>query len=286
MPARGFALVQQWPARYAAEMAERIGIIGFGEAARAFVAGGLPAIAAYDRDPARRDGIARHACSADMLRLADVVLCLVSADQALAAAHDAALHMAPGALYLDMNSVAPATKRAAALVVAAAGGRYADVAIMAPVLPARLAVPLLVCGSHADAAAAALRQGGFSSVRALPGSIGQASAVKMIRSIMIKGTEALTAEMLRAAAAAGVTDAVLESLGSDWPARADYNLDRMLVHGGRRAAEMREVAATLDALGIDPVMTGGTIRVQASIGSIGAAGKSPAGLAAKLALLA
>ena len=48
-----------------------------------------------------------------------------------------------------------------------------------------------------------------------------------------------------------MTDEVAASLdaswpGADWAAKADYNLDRMLVHGLRRAAEMEEVAKTLD----------------------------------------
>ncbi len=77
----------------------------------------------------------------------------------------------------------------------------------------------------------------------------------MVRSVMVKGIEALTAEMILAADAAGVTEGVLASLGGDWAAKADYNLDRMLAHGTRRAAEMEEVAQTLQELGIDPLMT-------------------------------
>jgi 3-hydroxyisobutyrate dehydrogenase-like beta-hydroxyacid dehydrogenase len=167
-----------------------------------------------------------------------------------------------GALYFDMNSVAPDTKRAAALAVEAAGGRYVDVAVMAPVEPARLAVPLLVSGPHADDGAAALSEFGFSNVRVLPGDIGRASSVKMIRSVMVKGIEALTAEMMLAGEAAGVSGDVLASLGGDWSSKAAYNIERMTTHGLRRAAEMEEVAKTLVALGIDPVMTRGTVQRQ------------------------
>src|SRR3546814_8202952 len=80
--------------------------------------------------------------------------------------------------------------------------------------------------------------------------IGDASAVKMIRSVIVKGIEALTAEAMIAAERAGVTKTVLASLGGEWPAQADYNLERMLVHGLRRAAELDEVAITLDDLEI------------------------------------
>jgi 3-hydroxyisobutyrate dehydrogenase-like beta-hydroxyacid dehydrogenase len=85
--------------------------------------------------------------------------------------------------------------------------------------------------------------------------IGDASAIKMMRSVMIKGLEALTAESMLAARRAGVEESVLASLqasdpGIDWTRRSSYNLERMMLHGARRAAEMREVAKTLSDYGI------------------------------------
>jgi 3-hydroxyisobutyrate dehydrogenase-like beta-hydroxyacid dehydrogenase len=236
-----------------------VSLIGYGEAARAFTKGGLAALTAYDIDPARRDGVAKHAEASAALAGATVVLSLVTADQALTAAQTYANLLAPDALYCDMNSVAPETKRAAAEAIHASGGRYVDVAIMAPVYPKQMDVPLLVSGPHAEDGAAALRAAGFDFVRIVGDSVGKASAIKMIRSVMIKGIEALTAEMMLAARAGHVEDEVLASLGDGWADRADYNLERMTTHGLRRAAEMEESAKTLAALGIDPVMTRGTI---------------------------
>jgi 3-hydroxyisobutyrate dehydrogenase-like beta-hydroxyacid dehydrogenase len=254
-------------------MDEAVAFLGFGEAAQAFAGatGWRGPVRAYDRltdAAATRDGkyadyrrckVVGVKTSADALSGAPVVISLVTADQALACARDAAAHITPGSLYCDMNSVAPATKAAAAGYIAAAGAHYVDVAVMAPVHPLRLAVPLLLSGAHAQQAAAMLADRGFSAARIMPGDIGRASSVKMIRSVMIKGIEALTAEMIQAADAAGVRDEVLASLGSDWNARADYNLDRMRVHGLRRAAEMEEVAQTLEDLKVPPLMTRGTI---------------------------
>lgn len=235
-------------------------VIGFGEAAQAFAQAGWRAFDVVDRR-ADCERLAVSACksNADAVRGADVILSLVTADQALNAAHDAAQHIGNGALYLDMNSVAPETKRTAADAIASAGGRYADVALMAPVRPAQRAVPMLVCGPHADAAATALAWLGFTGIRVVEGDIGTASSIKMIRSVMIKGIEALTAEMMLAGDAAGVTGEVLASLGGGWADRAAYNVERMTTHGLRRAAEMEEVAKTLSALGVDPVMTRGTV---------------------------
>ncbi len=243
-------------------MVAKVVLIGFGEAGRGFVAGGLRAAAAYDIDPAKRDGLAADADLVSVLEGAGAVLSLVTADQAPVAAAGAAPHLAIDALYFDMNSVAPDTKRAAALAIEAGGGRYVDVAVMAPVEPARLAVPLLVSGPHAAAGAELLYALGFSNIRTLPGDVGRASSVKMIRSVMVKGIEALTAEMMLAGDAAGVTGDVLASLGSDWSSKAAYNIERMTTHGARRAEEMEEVAKTLIALGVDPVMTRGAVKRQ------------------------
>lgn len=106
---------------------------------------------------------------------------------------------------------------------------------------------------------------------------------------MVKGLEALTAECVLAAEAAGVRAEVLASLdaswpGADWAVKADYNLDRMMVHGLRRAAEMDEVVRTLDALGTGAAMSIGTVACQRAIGRLGVA--PPDGLDAKLRALA
>lgn len=128
---------------------------------------------------------------------------------------------------------------------------------------------------------------GFSNIRVEGKEVGRASSIKMIRSIMIKGLEALTAECVLAASRAGVLDEVLASLDASdrpkpWHERADYNFDRMLVHGVRRAAEMEEVARTIEDLGFEPAMTRGTIARQRGIGNLGI-GRPEEGLPAKLA---
>ncbi|MFD1787928.1 DUF1932 domain-containing protein [Sphingomonas floccifaciens] len=278
-------------------MGRQVAFIGFGEAGQAFA---QPGARAYDRktddDAARAAKLHDYRTTAvtgcdtpaDALAEAQAVFSLVTADQALPAAHAYAPLLAPGALWLDMNSVAPGTKRAAADAIEAASGRYVDVAVMAPVLPARLSVPLLVAGPHAEDAAEALRDHGFTNVSVAGPRVGDASAIKMIRSVMVKGLEALSAECALAAHRAGVAHAVLASLDASWKPqgwgdRVDYNLDRMMAHGLRRAAEMEEVAKTLEELGVEPAMTHGTVRRQRSLGSLGLT--PPDGLAAKLLAL-
>lgn len=271
--------------------------IGFGEAGAALaVAGARGFDRLTDRAESRaakqgdfaRGGVVACDDAAGAIVGAVAVLSLVTADQSLPAAETGAASIGRGALWLDMNSVAPATKAAAARVIDAAGGRYVDVAVMAPVYPVGKSVPLLLAGAAADDAAVLLMLLGFGDVRVVAGPVGAASSIKMIRSVMVKGIEALTAECFLAAAAAGVTDAVAASLaaswpGTDWVARADYNLDRMMLHGVRRAAEMDEVTRTLDGLGTGSTMSRATAARQHAIGSLGLA--PVATLAAKVAAI-
>lgn len=278
-------------------MIEDMTFIGFGEAGRAFA---VPAARTYDRKllaPDTRADMATAAGAAGVIACgtpagalagARVVLSLVTADQAVIAARDYAPLLTPGAMWLDMNSVSPASKQRAAELIAAAGGRYVDVAVMAPVLPQRRAVPMLVSGPDAGEAATALAAMGFTRVAIAGERIGQASAIKMIRSVMVKGLEALSAECALAATRAGVRDQVIASLDASWTEqgwaeRFDYNLERMMQHGERRAAELEEVATTLADLGIDPAMTSAAARLHKALGGRGLT--PPEGLAAKLAAI-
>ena len=250
-----------------------VALIGFGEAGWAFASAGSwdGHARGWDILPQRRALMAEaEVTAADnpaaALAGAAIVLSLVTADSALPAARAYAPLLPAGAIWCDMNSVAPETKREAALVVEAAGGRYVDVAVMAPV-DQRLAVPLLLAGPEAAAAEALLAALGFSNLRVVGKEIGRASAIKMIRSVMVKGIEALTFECAQAASHAGVFDEVMASLDAserdwNWARRVAYNRERMETHGLRRAAEMEEVCKTLADLGVDPVMSRGTVVLQ------------------------
>ncbi|MFC7703652.1 DUF1932 domain-containing protein [Plastorhodobacter daqingensis] len=266
----------------------RLGLIGFGEAAEAFATGWGRELTAHARaydekcdnpetetlplERMRRSGVAPAATRAEALAGAEAVFCLVTADQAVRAAEQAAPCLAPGAFWFDGNSCSPGAKRKAAQLVEAAGGRYVDVAIMAPVHPRLHRTPLLIAGPHVGKAGALLERLGMVA-KPVGETVGEASAIKMIRSVMIKGMEALTAECLLAARRAGIEERVLQSLqasnpGIDWPNQAAYNLERMMVHGKRRAAEMREVAVTLTELGLPNGVASATADWQQRIGDL------------------
>jgi len=265
-----------------------VAFIGFGEAATAFLSGwgeARPAdVRAYDiktdnalmrqqlLDRYAAHGVAGMAQAEAALAGAEVVFSVVTADQALAAAEASAPSLDPGALWLDCNSCSPGTKRRAAEIVEAAGGRYVDVAVMSPVYPKRHHVPLLVSGPHSKAAEALLRTLDMKP-RIAGVEIGRASSIKMLRSVMIKGMEALAAECFLSARRAGVEEEVIGSLeASDpdirWREKGSYNLERMMVHGARRAAEMEEVARTVAELGLGGGMSAATAQWQALIAGL------------------
>lgn len=270
----------------------RLAFMGFGEAAQAFVSGWAlerpERVAAFDiktDDPALRTmmqarygahGVSGKLDVAEALGAAEMVFSLVTADQALAAARSAERRLPPGALWLDCNSCAPGTKRRAAAIIEGSGGHYVDVAVMAPVHPNRHRAPLLLAGAEAERAAEALEALGMLP-RVVGPTVGDASSIKMIRSVMIKGIEAVTAECFLAARRAGVEAEVIASLEAsdpalEWPKRGAYNLERMMVHGARRAAEMREVALTVAELGLPGRMSAAAAEWQDDVAAPGLEG--------------
>ena len=266
-----------------------ISFIGFGEAAQAFVRGFqqediAPSLCAYDikTDGAEADNKRSDyaACAVTGERQisaacakAGIIFSLVTAQNAEGAAAKAAESDLNNALFLDCNSCAPETKRRSAQKITDAGGRYVDVAIMTPVHPKLHKSPCLLAGPHAQDASEAMQALGMQTQIAGE-AIGDASTKKMIRSVMIKGLEALTIECFLAARAAGIEDDILASLegsfpGFDWKARAPYMFERVATHGIRRASEMEEVVQTLNDLGIAPHVTQGTVKRQREVGALG-----------------
>jgi len=261
----------------------RLCFIGFGEAGQAFAGGllaaGIAEIAAYDVagseervfGPAQRLGVRLAGNLETALAGADFVFSAVTAADSLDCARQVAPQLLPGQVFVDVNSVSPGRKREAAAAFASPGA-YLDLAIMAPVHPKRHATPCLVAGEAAERFMQVF--GDFGMALGLAGpQIGQATIIKMVRSVMVKGLEALSYECFMAARTAGIDPVILDSLGRsypgfDWQKQVPYNVSRMLQHGVRRAAEMREVALTLRELGIDPAVTEGVVVQQERLGRL------------------
>ena len=266
----------------------RLAFIGFGEAGQAIAAGlregGLADVAAWDilfpqeagaglRAAGEAIGARLAKSAADAVGNSDIIVAAVTASSSLDAAKSVAPHIKGNPYYLDINSVSPGRKQETARLLEGTA-RYVDVAILAPIHPKRHQTPLLLAGPHAQAVMPLLvdeleMRGAIASDQ-----VGAAAALKMIRSVMIKGIEALTAECFLAAERAGIVEEVAASLknnypGLDWPKVIEYNLERMASHGIRRADEMEESAATLRELGLEPLMTVGTVTRQREMGELG-----------------
>jgi len=253
----------------------RIALIGFGEVGQTLatdlMAAGV-AVSAFDILFAQKDSVPsralekiplrKAASAADAANGVELVISAVTAASDLVAARSVAPIIPPGAFYLDLNSVSPGMKQSGAEAIESAGGRYVEAAVMTPIAPKRIASPMLLGGPHAAefldrAEPLGFRAEVFSQI------IGQASAVKMCRSVIIKGTEALLTEAMLAARHYGVEKTVLDSLSDllpvgDWQKLARYFISRSLEHGVRRAEEMREAAATLAEAGVEPLMARAT----------------------------
>lgn len=248
-----------------------IAFIGFGEAARAFhdsLKAHEPSLvfSTYDilfdsegpegacANAARERGVRSAATPGEAVADADWIFSAVTADQSVIAARSVVDYLRPGQAFLDINSVAPDRKRETEALLAPSGAVYVDMAVMAPVHPRGHRTPVLIAGQTAGVVD---MLGRLEFDFDIAGEeAGAATAIKMVRSLFVKGLEAITVETMLAASASGCLDRVLASLsgsypGLKWPDIAEYNAERMLKHGKRRAAEMRESGATLDALGLD-----------------------------------
>jgi 3-hydroxyisobutyrate dehydrogenase-like beta-hydroxyacid dehydrogenase len=219
------------------------------------------------RQRARAAGVSFASSAEDAVKDSQIIFSAVTAAEALNVAVAVAGHLAPGQFFLDLNSVSPHTKHEAMALIEQAGGNYIDVAVMAPYPPARLKTPLLLGGTQAYAISEWLNENGFNS-KVHSTTVGEASAIKMCRSVMIKGLEALTAECLSAARQYGVEKEVLASLHASFPSLGwnaqlpHYLISRIAEHGKRRAEEMREVVKTLADVGVAPNMSAGTVLAQ------------------------
>jgi 3-hydroxyisobutyrate dehydrogenase-like beta-hydroxyacid dehydrogenase len=264
-----------------------VGLVGYGEVGR-ILAEDLRkqdvSVTAYDlklhsdqtggalRDHAGVHGVKLVSSHADLAAQSDFIVSAVTASQAVPVAQACAPTVKSGAWYLDFNSASPGAKQRAAALIDGKGGRYVEGAVMTSIPPYRIKVPLLLGGADAGELAPLLAELGFDAKLASD-KLGVASAVKMCRSVMIKGLEAMVIESFTTARAYGVEDAVLASLketfpGIDWEKQGAYFFQRVIEHGRRRSEEVREVAETVREIGLAPWSAQGTAERQAFVADL------------------
>lgn len=256
-------------------MGKGIAWIGFGEAAYHISLGlkqqGFDRMAAYDpakRDPLRGATIQSHAeqvgisiCDTpeEAIQGMDFVVSLTSAKVAVSVARQILPLMKQGQIFLDFNSAAPDTKREIAALERPEGVKICDVAVMGPVPLHGFRVPLLIAGEGRQEFAQEMLPYGMK-IELLEAPAGGASAVKMIRSVFMKGFPQVMLECLLAAERYGVTEKMLDSLegtigGKTVRQIADQLFTPTVIHAERRAAEMKEVVKMLHAAGLAAQMS-------------------------------
>jgi 3-hydroxyisobutyrate dehydrogenase-like beta-hydroxyacid dehydrogenase len=252
----------------------RVCLIGFGEVGQTLaddlVRVGIKNIVAWDLLFPDASSIPSKALQSRAVRAAadapsaardtQLVISAVTAAQDANAARSVLAGLQRGTFYLDLNSVSPEMKQEVAQIVEATGARYVEGAVMSPIGPKRIASPILLGGPHAEDFLRLGNSLGFTGASVFARQVGKASAAKMCRSVMVKGIETLLTESLLAARHHGVEETVLASLkdlfpAADWRKLAQYMISRSLIHGKRRAEEMREVAQTVRNVGLTPHMS-------------------------------
>jgi 3-hydroxyisobutyrate dehydrogenase-like beta-hydroxyacid dehydrogenase len=263
-----------------------VGLVGYGEVGR-ILAEDLRKqdvrVTAYDlklgnnqaaalRDHASAHGVALAASHADLTAKADFIGSAVTASLAVPVAQACAPAIKPGMFFLDFNSCSPGAKARAAALIDGNRGRYVEGAVMTSIPPYRIKVPLLLGGAGAHELVPLLGELGFDA-KVASEKLGVASAVKMCRSVMIKGMEAMVIESFTTARAYSVEDAVLASLAEtfpsiDWEKQGAYFFQRVIEHGRRRSEEVREVAETVREAGLTPWSAQGTAERQAWVADL------------------
>ncbi len=268
---------------------QHIGLIGYGEVGKTFALGLLPqpgvvGVGAWDlkfaqaatRDSewahAAQHGVLAHSSAAALCAASDLVISAVTASHTLEVAQEAAAHIRPGAVFLDLNSASPGTKQQAAALIEARGAHYVEAGVMTSVPPYGIRVPILLGGAQAQVLATVLQAWGMDATP-VSEQLGVASAIKMCRSVMIKGLEALAIESYATARQYGVESHVLPTLTEtfpsiDWEKQGSYFFSRVVQHGQRRSEEMHEAARTVREAGVEPLMASAIAHKQASVAAM------------------
>ena len=255
----------------------RLGFMGFGESAELFATdlsrAGITAISAYSPSGAKaRPGDAVYARAqnagvtlvktpAELARRADLIFALTQGKTALSAARKIVKSLKPHHLYVDgSTNSAAAMEKIAALIGDRA--QFVDAAIMAPVAVARLKTPLVASGPQATAFRDALAPFGMD-IKVVSDIPGAASAMKLIRSVFMKGLAALLFESMEAAHRRGMLDVCAEDISATFDAIPFRKILKRYIcstpaHAGRRVHEMKESLDMLQSINSRDRMTRAT----------------------------
>ncbi len=263
----------------------RLGIVGYGEVGHGLALGlgqaGLASIAAYQRNGgsaltrarAHASGVRLVSSPAELADCADLIIAVTQGIESVNAARAIANSLGPDHCYVDLASTTPQAKHDIGAIIAARGALFADGAIEGSPLEHGHRIPIIVSGPAAAAFARALMPWGMRITVVGP-DIGRATAIKALRHILMKGQIALLIECLAAARRYGISNEVLASV-AEWYDALPFmdNASRLLrttaIHAKRRCEEAEVALSVLDELGIEPIMTRGTVALLGQVAKLG-----------------
>lgn len=219
----------------------------------------------YDPAGVEPPGVEVASGVATAVRGCDVVLGLNAARVALDVARAALPALAHDTVYADLNTGPPELKREIAGLAADAGRRFADVALLGAVPMRGVGIPALASGDGAQAFADALRPFGMP-VEVVSDRAGDAAAMKLVRSVFMKGLAAAVVESVEAAEAAGHADWLRQEIAA---VIGEPMLERLSAgsrrHAARRTDEMEAASDLLLWLGVEPRIAAASAAVLAGL---------------------
>ena len=258
----------------------KLGFIGFGEVGYELAKGvkkeGLAEIFAFDpfaddakmgalvQERAAEAGVRLISDPAELVKQADVVIAATPGSKALQAALGIIDALDKDKLYVDVSTSTAASKKKIAAAVEGKGARFVDGAMMGGLSMQHHKVPTLVSGSGSDEYIRLLTPYGMKLTK-VSDNAGDAIAVKLVRSIAMKGLASLAVETLETAEKLGVTPLVLESISETLSADSfentlDWLVTASAIHAARQVHEMRDVMTMMKEVGVDTAMTESTTK--------------------------
>jgi 3-hydroxyisobutyrate dehydrogenase-like beta-hydroxyacid dehydrogenase len=255
----------------------RLGLIGFGEVgfglAKGLRAAGLQQIRAFDtgaegafsdliRGNARESGVDLVASRKELAERSDVIVSSTPGRQCVPSAEAIAPFIRADHLYVDLASATPRIKIAALETAGANGAAIADGGIGGSPLMDGHRIEILVCGPGGEAFRDIMTPWGMNITHIGP-KLGVASAIKIFRSVIAKGLEAVMVECILGAEKHGISEDVLQSytrfFTRPFADMAKFLIATDVIHARRRAEEAEMSAEALRDAGIDPIMTNATV---------------------------
>lgn len=255
-----------------------LGFIGFGELAQGLAKGlkgeGLAKIKTFDKavaDGTEADkkmqaaaetmGVTVAGSLAELIEGSDLVFSTVTPAAAVVVGKAAAALLKPGQLYCDLNSCTPAFKRQSQAEVAKSGADYLDVGVVGGISLQGHRIPCLVCGEAGPKLKELMDPYGMS-LTLVEGEIGTAALMKMLRSVVLKGIEALMLEMFMAAQTYGLDETMMANVAAtfnrgDFEAYSDMLMSTHGLHAARRCDEAEMIRDTIKETGVEPFVTDG-----------------------------